>query len=217
MNQLMTSNQPLTMSSLDFLNNIVNPARVSSGESEVRNNVFIVRVLDECDDLLTYKKLVRGNEMTIADLDQEQMMLVGMRESKAVRKSVLAKIKALAEPVGDPILLMAHRIIELSEQNKQLEATKAEIGQRREATAMNTASQAVKKANKLEVELDKSKEYCTIKRMEMLKHGQKFKWRELKAASVEMELMPTDVFDANYGTVKAYHRDVWLEVYALDF
>lgn len=96
-------------------------------------------------------------------------------------------------------------------------ATKAEIGQRREATAMNTASQAVKKANKLEIELDKSKEYCTIKRMEMLCHGQKFKWRELKSTSIELELPPIDVFDANYGTVKAYHKAAWLETYGLEF
>lgn len=95
------------------------------------------------------------------------------------------------------------------------EATKAQIGARREATAMNTASQAVKRANKLELELDRSKEYATVKRMEMLYHGQRFDWRRLKSTAAEMGMPSVEVFDANYGTVKAYHADVWMEAYAL--
>lgn len=94
-------------------------------------------------------------------------------------------------------------------------ATKAEIGRRREATAMNTASQAIKKAARLEIELDKSKQYATIKRMELLYHGQQFKWQLLKSTANEMGIAPIDVFDANYGTVKAYHADVWRKAYAL--
>ena len=95
-------------------------------------------------------------------------------------------------------------------------ATKAEIGSRREATAMNTASQAVKHANKLEIELDRSKQFSSVKRMEMLYHGQKFSWRELKSTSALMGLEPIDIFDANYGTVKAWPAEVWMEVYALE-
>ncbi|MBE0434694.1 MAG: Rha family transcriptional regulator [Methylomicrobium sp.] len=93
--------------------------------------------------------------------------------------------------------------------------TKAEIGNRREATAMNTASQATKRVNRLEIESDKSKDYCSIKRAEMLHHGQKFDWRLLKSASAEMDIPPTKVFDQNYGTVNAYHVDVWFETYAV--
>lgn len=95
------------------------------------------------------------------------------------------------------------------------EQTKAQIGQRREATAMNTASQAVKKVAKLEIELDKSKQYATVKRMEMIYHGQRFDWRRLKSTAVEMGIPSIDVFDQNYGTVKSYHADVWAEAYAL--
>ncbi len=96
------------------------------------------------------------------------------------------------------------------------ERTKAEIGSRREATAMNTASQAVKQANKLAIELDRSKQYASVKRMTMLYHGQKFDWRLLREVSAVIGRAPIDVFDANYGTVKAYHADAWREAYALE-
>lgn len=39
--QLANLNEEVTMSSLDFLNKVINPARKAAGESEVRNNVFI--------------------------------------------------------------------------------------------------------------------------------------------------------------------------------
>jgi phage anti-repressor protein len=96
------------------------------------------------------------------------------------------------------------------------ERTKAEIGSRREATAMNTASQAVKLVHKLEVQLDQSKQYATVKRMEMLYHGQRFNWRILRSVGDQMGIPAIDVFDANYGTVKAYHADVWREAFAVD-
>ncbi|MCL1067914.1 hypothetical protein L2735_14055 [Shewanella olleyana] len=85
--------QEQTMTSLDFLNIIINPARLAEGENKVRNNEFMKKVVDEIDDLVTYEKTVRGNIVLFANLTQDQMMLVGMRESKAVRKKVQAKIK----------------------------------------------------------------------------------------------------------------------------
>ena len=52
--------------------------------------------------------------------------------------------------------------------------------------------------------------------MEMAYHGQKFDWRILKEAASEMGVAPRKIFDANYGTVNAYHADVWAEAYAVE-
>jgi phage anti-repressor protein len=91
--------------------------------------------------------------------------------------------------------------------------TKAYISDKKVATALNTASQAVKKVNRLEIELDRSQEYRTIKGMELRHKGYKFDWRILKKQSQKMNIAIIPVFDQNYGEVKSYHKDVWESVY----
>ena len=106
-------------------------------------------------------------------------------------------------------------LIEKEEALEKAIATKAEIGSRREATAMNTASQAVKRANELEIQLDKAKQYATVKKMEQ-HFKRKFQWQPLKKASVDMGYEIQKVFDANYENgINSYHIDVWLEVYGV--
>ena len=224
---LVNINTNETITTLQLLD-MINGARVAAGEPELRNNAFLIKVVDELD-LATCTLNVGKNERGNADvgwyvLTIEQATLVGMRESKAVRRAVLDVLKEMAKPKVPTTYIGALEALLESEKAKeaalqlagQAIATKAEIGNRREATAMNTASQAVKQVNKLEIELDKSKQYASIKRMSMIYHGQKFKWQSLKSASIEMDLPSIDIFDANYETVKAYHADVWREVYALE-
>ncbi|WMX18779.1 putative DNA-binding protein [Escherichia phage vB_EcoP_PAS7] len=104
---LTTTNTEQTMSSLDFLNNIINPARVAAGEREVRNRDFIKRVEDELDDLTAGETFVRfGNTVTYYNLTLEQMTLIGMRESKAVRRSVLETLKKLQRKETDEEIMM---------------------------------------------------------------------------------------------------------------
>lgn len=102
---------------------------------------------------------------------------------------------------------IAQLLIEIDAKEEAIR-TKAEIGDRRQATAMNTASQLSK-------QLDKAKDFATIKRIESIT-GTKYNWRELKKASVANDYPVNDVFDANYGTVKSYHADAWLDVYGVD-
>ncbi len=101
------------------------------------------------------------------------------------------------------------------------ERTKAEIGSRREATAMNTASQATKRARALALELDATKirldengQYATVKRME--KHyGRSFPWRPLKAKTIEFGLPLQKIGDVNYDEVNVYCAEVWMAVYGV--
>lgn len=150
-----------------------------------------------------------------------------------LRRKVIARWHELEAKVAAPDLstdegklltiqdLVAKQLALLADNKRiQLERdeairTKAQIGDRKTATAMATASAATKKAAKLEIELDRSRQYATVKRMEMLYHGQSFNWRLLKSASADVGMPPVDVFDANYGKVKAYHADAWMEAYAL--
>lgn len=109
-----------TMSSLDFLNDIVNPVRVEFGEPEIRNNVFVARIEDELDDLGGYKTFVtHGNEVKGYNLTVEQMALVGMRESKGVRKKVLQILKDISTPKTPQSFADALQLA--ADQAKQLE------------------------------------------------------------------------------------------------
>ena len=73
--------------------------------------------------------------------------------------------------------------------------------------------QAETKSEALQVELDRSKEWYSIKRMEKLNKGQHFDWRVLKNESKKMGIDVKKVFDANYGEVNAYHVSVWESLY----
>ena len=162
-----------------------------------------------------------SNEYAITlDMAKELSMVERNEKGRQARRYFIEcerKLQSMAVlPDFTNPVVAARAWIELYEAKDLAEKTKAEIGSRREATAMNTASQAVKKVNRLEIALDQSMQYATVKRMEMLYHGQSFNWRLLKSTASVLGLPAVDVYDANYGTVKAYHADVWREAYAIE-
>lgn len=139
MNTLAVTNQNVTMSSIDFLNEIINPARISAGETEVENRHFIARIEDEIDDIGVaenfYVTTSQGAKRKVKgySLNMEQMTLVGMRESKAVRRAVLEKLKELQKPFVDPmaalnvpsflrstLLTYTEKVIELESQVEEM-------------------------------------------------------------------------------------------------
>lgn len=65
----------------------------------------------------------------------------------------------------------------------------------------------------LKIQLDESKKWYSVKRMEKLNPEMSFSWQLLKKKSEELGISPKKVFDENYGEVNAYHKDVWENIY----
>lgn len=103
-------NNETTMNSYDFLNKIINPARVAAGEVEVRHNKLIEQIEDELSgENLCYTKSVAQNssspmsrkqEIDVVELNMKQMLLLGMRGSKFVRKAVLSKLEEMQKTIN---------------------------------------------------------------------------------------------------------------------
>ncbi|EHF3714397.1 hypothetical protein EH257_20935, partial [Shigella flexneri] len=98
--QVVIFNNEFSMSSYEFLIEVVNPARAEAGEAPVRNDQFLARVRDELDDCKTFatERITPrggGRQMESITLTGDQLLLVGMRESKAVRRKVLDYIRRI--------------------------------------------------------------------------------------------------------------------------
>lgn len=102
---LLTKTNQKTMNSLDLMK-IVNSCRESAGEKKIRANDFASRIVDELEGE-HYESFVVENQnattTTCFNLTIDQCVLVGMRESKSVRRLVRDKLKEL-EQAGRPAL-----------------------------------------------------------------------------------------------------------------
>jgi hypothetical protein len=87
------------MSSEDLVA-LINEARAEFGEPAIRRNKLAEKIEDELAGEHYTKRVVQNlnnTESLVFGLTRDQCMLVSMRESKAVRRRVVAKLNALAE------------------------------------------------------------------------------------------------------------------------
>ena len=145
----------------------------------------------------------------------------------SIRKTGGYGIRTVDDMINDPDtairLLTQLKILRL--QNDQLEMerdeairTKAEIGSRREATAMNTASQKSKECEKLREQIGDSKTYKAVTAITWLPDYFDMSNRGLYGslaanlkkieAGMTSEFKHIDIPDSRFGKVKAYHVDV---------
>ncbi len=103
----------------------------------------------------------------------------------------------------------------MQKQRDEAIRTKAWISDKKTATAMNTASQKSKEAEKLKIKLDLEMSYATVKKVE-LETGRKYNWQDLKKYCQSAGLGWNKAFDANYGSVNSYPAEAWKNVYGIE-
>ena len=128
----------------------------------------------------------------------------------------------IAKPDDTPEAILARAVLVAQDTIRRIEAerdeairTKAEIGSRREATAMATASAAVRKAAALENELGRGRDYKSVKGIPWFLDlfadtpaAYSVAGRKLSDMSRRMDYEIREIEDSHFGSVKAYHVDV---------
>lgn len=130
-----------------------------------------------------------------------------------------AEVACISKELKSNKFVMSHLSEELS-QNVSKSETYAEI-MANLVEAEKKALAFIQKENErlalekeqLKIQLDESKEWYSIKRMEKLNPEMSFPWKLLKKKSEELGISPKKVFDENYGEVNTYHKDVWENIY----
>ena len=95
--------------------------------------------------------------------------------------------------------------------------TKAQIGSKREATAMARVSVLSKENEKLKAEIGDSKNYKQVKAISWIVGKYSVWGKRLKKKSDEMGLEVRQIPDSKYGVVNAYHVDVIHALYQNEF
>ena len=209
MSELIASNTQ-TMSSLELMK-IVNQARTLAGEQPHEPRKFLAKVEDELDDLTGKKFRLNNNQTKTAyyDLTRDQCTLVGMRESKGVRRTVLAKLKAmeaatLAQPpaVKDPQLAaMVTMLTQLDSVKQEQEAQRNELAEIK-AKIQATPDQFYTVAG-----------YASLRGMSIDTKKAALLGRRASNLSREHEMDIGKAHSSVHGTVNTYHVDILCEVF----
>ena len=163
------------------------------------------------------KETILINESGLYSLILSSKMPKAKKFKRWVTSEVLPEIRKNGSYTKAPksfkeALFLAYK---QQEQIEELEKTKAWIGNKREAQAMNTASQKSKEVKKLQVALDLEMSFATVKKVEKMT-GRKYNWRNLKKYCQDAGLGWNKAFDSNYGSVNSYPIEAWKNVYGIE-
>ena len=93
--------------------------------------------------------------------------------------------------------------------------TKAHIGDKKTATAMATASHAVRENQRLKDQIGQSRKSATLLAVECLT-GKTYEWQPLSIWCKSHGVKPAKVHDDRYGKVNTYPAQAWKDIYNVD-
>ena len=210
LSKLINTSEP-TMSSRELLE-LVNTARQTFGETQVRLNDFNNRVMDELDGehyeifVVTNTNGTQSNEIK---LTVKQCLYVAMRESKAVRRVVTERLEALSSKSptlpDNPFLLIAHFAQQAYEMQTQV-------------SAIDTRLQVVE-AHQQQLDQDNDhftiKGFCSLHGIDLSNGKMSALSRKAKKLSEAKDYAHHEISDPRFGKVKTYHVDILTELFQM--
>lgn len=168
---------------------------------------------------------VQKREVALLNEQQATLLLTYMKNTAIIRafKKRLVKEFFEAKKPTNVIQLLELATDELKKKQVELDhaiKTKAEIGTKREATAMARASSEKRRADQLARELGDHTLWKSAKSIDWVSNvlvSSRAMWSQfgkyLSRLSKDMGMECQSIEDSSYGTVKAYHIDVITEAY----
>lgn len=144
------SNSELNLMSSKELLELINHVRHGVGEPLLRLNSFNAKIEDELDGENYTKNVVQNfnnTESIVFQLTLDQCMLIGMRESKAVRKNVLAALKQKQTPLLPQSFSEALQLV--ADQARKIEEDKPKVEYYEKIVVRDTLLNATQVAQKI--------------------------------------------------------------------
>ena len=214
MNELM--NNEFNMTSLEVVE-LVNSLRKEEGNEKVkRHDVFLRDIRNEVNalsklniDAHNFVEVeyidAKGEKRPCYQLNKQGIMQMLNKESAYVRYKTQQYIEALENKIKEQQTLL-NPSYAIADPIKRAERW---IEEQKEKLMIE------QERDQLQIELDESKDYYSIKRVAFANNisWKEIDWRKLKRESHLQGKDVVKIFDANYGEVNTYHRTVWEVIY----
>lgn len=218
------SNPELTMSSREIAE--LTEKRHDHVMNDIRKMLTELGV--HAPDFLGTYKTERGNEYECFNLHKRETLILVSGYSIAMRAKIIDRWQELEAKAAKPAPAELSRmdILKLAMESEQARIkaeaerdeairTKAQIGSKREATAMATAAKAKAEAAKAKAELGFCEHHATIKAVATVT-GETYDWLPLRRWCKAHDIPPKKVVDPLYGKVQAWPAGAWWDCHRID-
>lgn len=228
-----STNQAVTMTSLELVE-FINSQR-KADEAVLRHDSFMVKVpkvLGEKDaqNFLDVYADAYGRQQRCYVFPKREACLMAMSYSYELQAVVYDRMTALeakavqtfslpnfTDPAEAAVAWAAEYKAKqqaIAERDHAI-ATKAQIGSKREATAMANTATANRKLKAIEAELGRCIDHATILAVQNAT-GCEYSWRPLKAYCKTKGIDPVKVHCPRFKFVQSWPAEAWLEVHGVD-
>ena len=169
------------------------------------NQTYIEYLCSKRDSLIIVARL--SPEFTAHIVDRWQELEQKLNPVLNLPQDLPSALRALAD---------THEQLQQAQFEREIAVkTKAHISDKKTATAMATASNAVQENQRLKDQIGQSKKNATVLAVERLT-SKTYTWQPLNKWCMAHGVNPKKVIDGRYGKVNTYPAQAWMDVYKVD-